>query len=154
MRAQQFYHFTFLFAFFLLSCDSCNHLDCITDNYSGQFRIISKIDDSDLVFGPHSKYDPAEIKFYSIQGVDTTFFEYDPIKFPGSGYDSILYVRFSPKTTTTLFMQLDNLDIDTLALTHKTFKTKCCGTITEIINFRYNQNTDIPGNQGTQEIRK
>lgn len=34
------------------------------------------------------------------------------------------------------------------------FDTKCCGTITEITKFRFNNSADIPGSQGTQELRK
>jgi hypothetical protein len=29
-----------------------------------------------------------------------------------------------------------------------------CGTITEITKFRYNNTIEIPGDQGTQEIKK
>jgi hypothetical protein len=150
-----------LFAFFtsvlilsLLSCDPCDNLDCITDDYYGQFRIISKTDGKDLVFGPNAIYNLREIKFYSLNGTDTTFFQFEPTRFPGTGYDSILYVRFFPKATANTYMKLSSLDTDTLAITYNTFNTKCCGTITEIIKFRYNNSIDIPGNQGTQELRK
>jgi hypothetical protein len=51
-------------------------------------------------------------------------------------------------------MRLSNGDIDTLNVFYNTFKTKCCGTITEITNFRFNNSVDIPGNKGTQELKK
>ena len=138
----------------LISCDPCDNLDCLTDNHFGQFRILSKIDGKDLVFGPNAIYDQTKIKFYSLNGTDTTFFQYAPTKFPGSGYDSILNVRFYPETKTPVYIKLNNLDTDTLTITYNTFKTKCCGSITEIIKFRYNNILDILGNQGTQEIKK
>ncbi len=94
-----------------------------------------------------------EIKFYSLKGADTTFFEYETINFGGIGYDSILHVRFFPKTDVA-YMRLNNVDIDTLNISFNTFNTKCCGTITEITNFRFNNRTDIPGSEGTQEIKK
>ena len=138
----------------LISCDPCANLDCISDNYFGQFRIVSKTDGKDLVFGPNAIYDQAKIKFYSLNGTDTTFFQYTTAKFPGSGYDSVLYVSFFPETKAPAYIMLNNLDTDTLTITYNTFDTKCCGTITTIAKFKYNNTIDIPGDQGTQEIRK
>jgi hypothetical protein len=51
-------------------------------------------------------------------------------------------------------MQLSNGDIDTLALSFKTYGTKCCGTITEISNFRWNNKENLPGNLGMQLLKK
>ncbi len=98
-------------------------------------------------------YDKNQIKFYSLNGTDTSFFDYQPMKFPGTGYDSILYVRFFPKAEVA-YMRLSNGDVDTLNISYHTFNTKCCGTITEIIKFRLNNSIDIPGDKGTQEIKK
>lgn len=155
MQSKLFYYlFICLFAFTTISCDPCENLDCITSNYFGQFRIVSKTDGKDLVFGPNAIYDPTKIKFYSLNGTDTTFFEYTPEKLPGIGYDSILYVRFYPEVVTPTYIKLNNVEIDTLTITYNTFKTKCCGTITEIANYKYNNVIDIPGNLGTQDIRK
>lgn len=137
-----------------IACDPCKNLDCVSDSYGGQFRIVSKTDGKDLVFGPNAIYDKKKIKFYSLKGTDTVFFQYEPIKFPGSGYDSILSVWFYPQIAAPAYIKLDNTDTDTLVLSYNTYNTKCCGTITEIINFRYNNSTDIPGNKGTQELRK
>jgi len=142
------------FSLTIFSCDPCDNLDCITDNHFGQFRIISKIDSKDLVFGSNAIYDKSKIKFYSLQGNDTIFFQYSPIKFAGNGYDSILHVRFYPEVSTLANLNLSDTDTDTLAVIYNTFKTKCCGTITEIKKFRYNNSIDIPGDQGTQEIKK
>lgn len=134
-------------------CNPCDNLDCITNNYSGQFRIVSTIDNSDLVFGSSRVYDKNLIKFYSLHGADTTFFDYQAIRFPNTGYDSILHVEFLPATEIA-YMKLSNGDIDTIQISYNTFDTKCCGTITEITNFRFNNSVDIPGSKGTQEIRK
>lgn len=135
------------------SCDPCSNLDCLSSNYYGQFRIIKASDGTDLVFGASSIYDKDKIKFYSLKGTDTTFFEYQPIKFASTGYDSILSVNFYPRTE-DVFIQLSNSDIDTLKISYKTYDTKCCGTITEITNFKLNNIIDLPGNKGTQEILK
>lgn len=137
----------------LSSCDPCKHLDCAASNYDGQFRIVSASNGNDLVFGTNPVYDRNQIKFYSLQGTDTIFLEYKAIKFGGTGYDSILHVRFYPQTDVA-YIRLNNNDIDTLNISYKTTKTKCCGTITEITNFRYNNVVDIPGAKGTQELKK
>jgi hypothetical protein len=50
-------------------------------------------------------------------------------------------------------MRLSNADIDTLQITYQSRPTKCCGTITEIKNFRFNNTVNLPG-QGTQELKK
>jgi hypothetical protein len=145
-----FLNFSILFS----SCDPCRNLDCISDSISGQFRIVSKTGSKDLVFGPTSVYDKTKIKFYTLKGSDTIFFQYNTAKFAGNGYDSILYVRFYPATMTSAYMKLSDTDTDTLDITYNTFKTRCCGTITEITKFRYNNLIDIPGKAGTQEIKK
>jgi hypothetical protein len=137
----------------LFSCDPCKNLDCASDNYYGQFRVLSASTGKDLVFGPNSVYDRNHIKFYSLKGTDTTFFDYQAIKFGSTTYDSILHVRFYPKTDVA-YMRLSNGDIDTLNISYKTSDTRCCGTITEITNFRYNSAVDIPGDNGTQELKK
>jgi hypothetical protein len=143
----------FLTTFFLSACDRCRYLDCATDNFYGTFRIVSKTNGSDLVFGSTSLYDKKQIRFYSLKGTDTTFFDYQPISSQGAAYDSILAVTFFPMPATA-FIRLSNGDIDTLALSYKTTDTKCCGRITEITKFVYNNFMELPGGQGTQELKK
>ena len=145
--------FVILFGVIFYSCDPCKNLDCLSDNYYGQFRIIRATNGEDLVFGPNKIYDKNQITFYSLKNRDTIFFDYQAIKLANTGYDSILYVRFLPKSDIA-YMRLSNGDIDTLNIFYKTFDSKCCGTITEITNFRFNNSVDIPGHMGTQEIRK
>lgn len=138
----------------LASCDPCGHLDCIADDYYGRFRIISQADGKDLVFGPNAIYDQSKIRFYTINGTDTNFFQYEPARYPGNGYDSILNVWFFPKTSTAAYIKLSDADTDTLQLTYKTYPTKCCGIITEISNFRYNNSVDLSVSRAIQEIKK
>lgn len=152
MRYIKYFTLTITLGFVFFSCDPCSNLDCRSDNYNGQFRIVSATDGKDLVFGQTKVYDKNQIKFYSIKGLDTTFFDYQTIKFPNTGYDSILHVRFFPKADTA-YMQLSNSDVDTLSITYNTIDSRCCGTITEINGFVLNNSTNIPG-KGTQEIKK
>ena len=134
------------------SCDPCRYLECAPGNIFGQFRIVSASNGNDLVFGPTRIYDASQIRFYSLKGSDTTFLEYQTIRFPGTGYDSILYVLFYPRPG-TVFVRLSG-DIDTLAISYETKpKSRCCGPTTNITSFRFNNSVDIPNN-GTQEIKK
>ena len=142
-----------LFTFFFISCDPCRNLDCMYSNYYGQFRITSKTDQKDLVFGPNKIYNKDQIKFYSLTGTDTTFFETKTAYFPENGYDSILTVYFFPAPTTA-YMRLSNGDIDTLNLTYLSTSSKCCGIITEINNFKLNNTTDLGNNDMTRENKK
>ena len=153
MRCIKFFLFTIMPGFLFYSCNPCDNLDCLSSNYYGQFRIVKATNGSDLVFGQASIYDKNKIKFYSLKGTDTTFFDYQAIMFPGTGYDSILHVLFFPQPDIA-YMRLGNGDIDTLNMSYSSFKTKCCGTITDITNFRFNNSVDIPGNKGTQELKK
>jgi hypothetical protein len=51
-------------------------------------------------------------------------------------------------------MKLSDTDTDTLNIEYNTFTTKCCGTVTEITKYRYNNSIDIAGGRGIQEIKK
>jgi hypothetical protein len=152
MRSLKFFALT-VSAIILASCDVCGDLECKTDLYDGQFRIVSKATGQDLVFGPTRIYDKNQIRFYALNGTDTIRFDYSPIPFAASTYDSILHVYFFPKMDTA-FMKLSNGDVDTFHITYNTYETQCCGTLTEIANFRFNNSVNIPGSKGTQQIRK
>lgn len=153
MQILKIFLFSLAFISLFNSCNNCGKLDCISDIDSGQFRIVKATDGKDLVFGVNKIYDKNAIKFYTLKGTDTTFFQYEPLKFSGIGFDSILNVRFYPRTDIA-YMRLSNSDIDTLQISYNTTKTKCCGTVTEITKFRLNNLVDIIGNNGTQEIKK
>src|ERR1035437_7326462 len=137
-----------------VSCSPCSFLDCISSNYSLSFRIVSVADGTDLVFGRKRIYDRNLFRFYSLKGIDTTFYA-----LTCTGYylnapeDSVMHIQFYPMIDTA-YMRLSNGDIDTPAMSFNTYKTKCCGTITDIINFRLNDKIDLPGNKGTQIIKK
>jgi hypothetical protein len=138
----------------LYACNLCNNLDCLASNYDGRFRIISKADGKDLLFGANRIYNKDKIEFYTVRGNDTVRYNFVYEKLPGSGYDSVLTARFFPVTNTPVYLKLNDTDIDTLLISYSTSQTRCCGTITEITQFRYNNNTDLPGNQGTKELKK
>lgn len=141
-------YFVVVIAALFSSC--CSNLDCISDNYSGQFRIVSAADTTDLLFGSTKKYNKDQIKFYSVTGTDSIFFDRMVANYD---FDSVLLVNFSPRTD-RVFMRLSDGDIDTIDLTYETFSSRCCGEITDIKNFRFNNAFDIPGGYDIQLIRK
>jgi hypothetical protein len=137
----------------LSACDPCRNLDCLFNDYSGTFRIVRASNNSDLLFGAQRAYTPNELRFFTVASGDTTFFEHQAIYQAGTGYDSVLEVRFLPNIDTA-FMRLGNGDVDTLKLTYKSFNTRCCGTITEVENFRHNNAVNLGGSRGVRTIVK
>ena len=146
-----------LFALVLMllvtACDPCRNLDCVFNDYSGSFRLVRASNNSDLVFGSQKQYTPNQISFFSVRSGDTTFFEHHATYRAGAGYDSVIEVRFLPNTDTA-FIRLGNSDVDTLKLTYNTYNTRCCGTITEVKNFRFNNAADLGGSRGVRTIAK
>ena len=146
------YRFLVFAVLFLGACDPCRNLDCVADSYSGQFRMVQAATGKDLLFGPDHVYNNDSIRFFSLQGADTVYYHPQLLSAPGNGFDSVLVVRFLPKADTA-YMQLNGSDIDTLQLQFQTYDTRCCGTITEITNVRFNNKTNLPG-KGTQVLPK
>jgi hypothetical protein len=137
----------------LAACDPCKNLDCITSNYAAQFRIVSTATGKDLVFGPAAVYDVTKIKVYALRNSDTVFFEAKALNVRGAGYDSVLYVNFFPESGLA-YLRLNNADTDTLSLDFKRYTSKCCGDITEIGNFKFNNIKDLGGNSEVRVIGK
>ncbi len=142
----------FIPVFAIYSCNPCKNVDPPSPNY-GAFRIVGKIDGKDLVFGSNKVYNKNLIRFYSLQGQDTTFLNYHPIKSLGIGYDSILMVEFSWNPETA-YMRLSDGDIDTFNVTYQSRPHKCYPTLTEITSFRYNNLIVIPPSDGVYELKK
>lgn len=142
--------------FLLNSC--CSFVDCMTSDYTGRFRIVSAASGQDLVFGPNRIYDKTQIRFYTKKGLNITLLDYRILYLPGQGYDSIFYVDFYSHTlkesVDTAYMQLTGSDVDTLTIRYDFRESTCCGDITVIENIRINNKTDMPGEAGTQEIKK
>jgi hypothetical protein len=137
------------------ACDKCRYLDCSVTNTSAQFRIISKTNGYDLVFGNNSIYDKNKIKFFSLNGNDTVFFQYSPeSRYLNDTRDSILKVYYLTEPKGLTFIKLSNTDVDTLTMTYLTENTKCCGVVTTISKFIYNNTNDIGGNGETRELKK
>ena len=136
------------------SCDECRNLDCLPSNYTINLRLLKQPGDNDLLFGPSSIYDKATIRFFSLTGADTTVFDFQTIKLPGTGYDSVLSVKIFPETVSTVYMELNETDTDSLQLTYEHFNTKCCGMITQVDSLRYNNQPAVSAAEGTILLSK
>ncbi len=137
------------------ACDKCRLLDCSVTDTSALFRIVDKSNGKDLVFGNNAIYDKNKIKFFTLNGADTTFFKCSPEnKYGISTEDSILKVYFPENVQMKVLMQLNNVDTDTLGLSYKTEDTKCCGSVTTISKFLYNTTNDIGGNNEVKILKK
>jgi hypothetical protein len=139
---------------FFSSCfiDPCSNLDCITDIHVGNFKIVRASDGTDLAFGPLRQYDKNQIKFFALKGNDTVFYKAD-ITVMGNGFDTVFQVNFFPKTELA-FLKLNSSDIDTLSISYKTYESKCCGIISEITGFKFNEAAIVQSIPGLTELKK
>ena len=122
------------------------------DTYESLFRIISKTDGKDLVFGPSSLYNKSKIKIFSLSGNDTTFANYEPYRLVLNGYDSVLHFKISAKPD-TLYLQLNANDIDTISVSYGQTRGRCC-SINSIRYLNYNNSGSLPNFNGTVEFKK
>jgi hypothetical protein len=137
----------------IYSCTPCSNLDCPPPNTEGWFRVLNATNGKDLVFGADKRYDKKQVKFYGLNGSDTSFLEYKPEQYRGQGYDSVLFVYFKPAFE-TVYMRLNDVDTDTLHITYKTVSGRCCGTITSVKEFTYNNKLKINGTYGIMHLNK
>ena len=144
--------FAFLLTLIFLSSCECltTRVGCAPDNYTGFFRILDAGTGHDLVFGPNSIYDETQIKFYSLNGPDTSFFNFHNA-FMNS--DTVLQVEFSSRPGVA-YMRFGNGDIDTLNISYASMERNCCSMYNYISQYRYNNKTDVPGDRAPQEFRK
>jgi hypothetical protein len=120
-------------------------MDCLPNDYDGEFRIISKDNGEDLLFGSLRIYNRSELRFYSLNERDTIDYPLQAVNVAGDNYDSIIRVNFYPGNTDLVYLQLNKVDIDTLTNTYRIYNSECCGRITEIVKFRYNDKYDLDG---------
>ena len=149
------YFLYFLLILFTTSCidNPCKNANGICpDTFESLFRIISKTDGKDLVYGPTRIYDKSKIKVFSIKGADTTFANYEPYRLVKDGYDSVLHFYFSSKVD-TLFIKLSSADIDTINVSYGQTEGRCC-TFNSIRFLNYNNSGALPNYNGTVEFKK
>jgi hypothetical protein len=131
---------------------SCKKVCDVPPPNDGDFRIVSRMDGKDLIFGANKVYDKNRFRFYFLKGQDTTFLIYKPIKSSGIGYDSLVNVDLFPDPE-TVYMRLSDGDVDTFNITYQRKSTRC-GNYTIITSFRYNNLLVIPPSNGVYELKK
>ncbi len=113
---------------------------CDDGDYLGaNFRIVSKTDGSDLLFGAAARYDDTKIRFFSLKNGDTiAHYSSAGINPHGSG-DSILSVGFDYRKPDTVFVMLDQNKADTLILQYNNSKgSACCASVAYVVPARFN----------------
>ena len=117
----------------------CGKVDCTGDNYI-KFRLLNKIDSTDLVFCGNNKYSTSNILLYAKNGnkIDTihksVFYNYSSLV-----CDSTM-IAFSYSTYEKIYLRLDINTIDSFELTYNKYHYKCCGDGFDIKSLRYNSN--------------
>ena len=151
-------HFLLLF-FAVLNIQSCvidrpckNANDVCPDTYESLFRITSKTDGKDLIYGSSRVYDKSAIRIFSVRGADTTFANYQPYRLIKDGYDSVLSLRLTARID-ALFIKLNSIDKDTITVSYGRSEGRCC-SFNSIRALSYNNATPLPNNIGTVEFRK
>lgn len=152
---KNFLSFLLILILFIASCvdNPCKNANGVCpDTYETLFRIISKTDGKDLVYGSTKVYDKSKIKVFSIKGTDTAFANYEPYRLVKDGYDSVLHFYYSAKVD-TLFIKLNNTDIDTIRVSYGLTEGRCC-TFNSIRFLNYNNSGVLPNYNGTVEFKK
>lgn len=134
------------------ACTPCGNLDCLVSDYAGQFKIVST-DQKNLLFGPDKRYSKDSVQFYSIDQADTTWFDFTAYPAGDYGLDSIISLNVYRKLD-MLYISYSDGDIDTLNLSYNTYKSKCCGYITEVTGIRFNNKLELLKDRGTWLIEK
>ena len=136
--------FLFIAVSFLLAGCCFGQAKCNEDNrFAATFRIVDAQTGQDLLFGSSRKYNPAEIKLYSIIGTDTiasSLYADHPTHYPGR--DSLLYAQFNYRRLAVVFMRLNSNDIDTLQISYKVVDASpCCPDYNTIQSIQFNNKT-------------
>lgn len=148
-----FFGLLFLLLIFTSCCFGSGK--CIGSYNSAQFRLLTASNGQDLVFGASKTYDSEQLKFYSISGSDTVFHRYEVGPDQNGGPDSLLFVDFDYSKKETVYVLLNDSDVDTLTLTYKTFDASpCCPDYFEVRPIRYNKIMLQPTNSGITILTK
>lgn len=123
----------------IFSCSDECFVDCIGEDPSLYFQIVSKVDSTDLVFGDSKIYDLEDLKAFSLNANDTTKYEIMSNAIDLSG-DRLLSLEFDNFNVSSIFLDYGNSDIDTIGLSFIEISSECCGTYNRINTVRQNGN--------------
>lgn len=128
----------------------CNRVDCEQTSYSADFRILSKENNTDLLFGPTHIYNPHKIKVFALINSDTVYYN---TELSYVLQDSSLYVEFDPPVNPA-YMQFEDGDIDTLNVYTWTSTEKCCSHLMKVVEFQHNGAERIENEYPTTALYK
>ena len=149
---------TIFTVFITLLINSCVDQPCknpnniCPDSFGSLFRIVSKTDNKDLLFGSNKIYDISKLKIYSLKGTDTNFVNLQPYRLVIANYDSVIQFTI-PTKIDTLFIKLSNSDTDTITATYGLTTERCC-TYNSIRLLNYNNTGAMANYNGTVEFKK
>ena len=148
--------FSLFLVIFLAACNidrPCKDSNLVCpDWFESTFRIVSKSDGRDLVFGPRSIYDYSTIRVFSLKLGDTTFADFKADRLVLNGYDSIMRFKILSKAD-TLHIELSSSDIDTIKVSYGQSQGRCC-SFNSIRTLNYNNSGALPNCNGTVEFKK
>ena len=123
----------------LESCCFASQKCDVEPRNSSKFRFLDQ-NGKDLLFGDNKKYNADSIIAYSLSGTDTVkhLCNKGPDTDNYENKDSLLYVRYDYRQLTTVYLMLDDKDIDTIQLSKITEGSKCCGKYTELLPVSFN----------------
>jgi hypothetical protein len=112
---------------------------CVGENYNLRFRLLSKANGTDMVFGQTSVFNKDSIKVYSMNGADTIKHLYGAGPYPNPGNDSLLFVSLDYRKYETIFFRLSETDTDTLQVKYVLEEaSNCCPDYTAAKAVTYN----------------
>ena len=120
----------------------CCVVKCDLETPILQFRLLSKSDSTNLIFGLNKKFDYGKISIYCINNSnksDTTRiskFNY-PDYYRNVASDSIIMLSIF-KENIKVYIDYDNTHIDSLSINYNSVSSRCCGTSSWINELKYN----------------
>jgi len=113
------------FVLFLSSCE-CIKVDSAEENPTLLLRVIDAIDSTDLVFGPDAMLDFQDFQLFSINNIDTTFIDFSSTFINTQAESSFLEFRTPDATSSRVFIDYGNMDVDTIDIRSVRFSSTCC----------------------------
>jgi hypothetical protein len=146
------------FTITILSVHSCIDKPCedsggvCNDTYESLFRVVSISTGKDLVYGPDKIYNSSAVSMFFKTGTGISYATCEPYGLIKDGYDSVLLFHLA-SIVDTLYMKLENTDVDTLLLSYGAREGKCC-SYNSIKEISFNGSNFLPNYNGTVEFRK
>jgi hypothetical protein len=122
----------------LKSC--CTGTKCVQTYLGSAFKIIDSQTGEDLLFGANRMYNPYLVRMYSISGSDTVYHNSRPGKYsPPPDLDSLLFGGLSYDRYETIYVALNQWDIDTMTISYgRSDGGACCPDSYWIQSIDYN----------------